>query len=217
MLITENTAVNVPDRLGGVGSSGVQWGFSQVDIRVCFKQPGRVGNTRWQRTRPGGRSTSSRAFALFPAVSWAALGPCPGEQAPRAGGSRWAWAQSSPHGHCPACTVIVGHREAQPLLLDLGTWGPSASPEDWRAKATPLEVRPLVGTGAPEPHRGQCSASSPRADSGRPGQGESLLRRPSEVVVSQAGRLSGERLTSGCHRGRADSARQGRWSRRSGR
>lgn len=130
-----------------------------------------------------------------------------------------------------------------------GHMGTQRQPRRLEGQGTPLEVWPLAGTGGPEPHRGQCSASSPRADSGRPGQGESLLRRPSEVVVSQAGRLSGERLTScrtdpgqgsgpgcgpeeelrtcrnppaarpltGCHRGRAGSARRGRWSRHSGR
>lgn len=85
MLITENT---VPDRFGG-GWEG-QWGFSQVDIRVCFKQPGRVGNHQTAGDQ------AQNPLHLLQGFRWLPRSPRPAKQAQRAGGSGRAWAQPCP-------------------------------------------------------------------------------------------------------------------------
>lgn len=238
-------------------------GFSQVDIRVCFKTAWTCGDS------PDSRGPGPEPTPPPPGVSLSSPQPCGGPAAlvklNRHKGLETADGpgHSPAHRHCPASTLTLARREAQPLLPDLGSQGPSASPENQRAKTTPWEVRPLADTGAtrsshwgvPEPHRGQHGASSPRANWGRPPTPPGLVRASRSrgghrEVAASAGRLAqrgtphflqdepwselwaqlrpreeprarrnppAARPLTGCHRGRAGSARRGRWSRRSGR
>lgn len=239
-------------------------GFPQVDIRVCFKTAWTCGDS------PDSRGPGPEPTPPPPGVSLSSPQPCGGPAAlvklNRHKGLETADGpgHSPAHRHCPASTLTLARREAQPLLPDLGSQGPSASPENQRAKTTPWEVRPLADTGAtrsghwgvPEPHRGQHGASPQgliggglqprRAWSGRvaPAEGIGRWRRRQAGRLAQRGTphfLQDEpwselwaqlrpreeprarrnppaaRPLTGCHRGRAGSARRGRWSRRSGR
>lgn len=179
-------------------------GFSQVDIRVCFKTAWTCGDS------PDSRGPGPEPTPPPPGVSLSSPQPCGGPAAlvklNRHKGLETADGpgHSPAHRHCPASTLTLARREAQPLLPDLGSQGPSASPENQRAKTTPWEVRPLADTGAtrsshwgvPEPHRGQHGASSPRANWGRPPTPPGLVRASRSrgghrEVAASAGRQAG--------------------------